>query len=116
VPNLGIFIAKVRAFSRGLDMAKQSSAPRLRSRERTAQSNTASNSAHAAHPLSSLRPANTVVSRKFELVPPTMRHELVSVAAYFRAEARGFAPGHEAEDWLAAEQEINEMIVRRYAL
>ncbi|MGZ8906849.1 MAG: DUF2934 domain-containing protein [Methylobacter sp.] len=25
--------------------------------------------------------------------------------AYFKAENRGFAPGHELEDWLEAEQE-----------
>jgi hypothetical protein len=29
------------------------------------------------------------------------------MAAYFRAERRGFAPGHEIEDWLAAEAELN---------
>jgi hypothetical protein len=33
-------------------------------------------------------------------------HRLVADAAYFRAERRGFVPGHEAEDWLAAEAEI----------
>jgi hypothetical protein len=33
-------------------------------------------------------------------------HSLVAEAAYFRAERRGFVPGHEAEDWLAAEAEI----------
>lgn len=30
-------------------------------------------------------------------------HERVRIAAYFLAERRGFAPGHELEDWLAAE-------------
>jgi hypothetical protein len=93
-------------------MAKQSSALRQRSRERTAQSTTASKPSLASSP----SPANTLVSRKFEMVPPTLRHELVSVAAYFRAEARGFAPGHDVEDWLAAEQDIDEMIIRRYGL
>ncbi|MCU0836087.1 MAG: DUF2934 domain-containing protein [Chromatiaceae bacterium] len=28
-------------------------------------------------------------------------------AAYFKAERRGFAPGHELEDWLEAEQEAD---------
>jgi hypothetical protein len=28
------------------------------------------------------------------------------MAAYFRAERRGFAPGYEIEDWLAAEAEV----------
>jgi len=32
--------------------------------------------------------------------------EAVQLAAYFRAEARGFEPGHEMDDWLEAEKEI----------
>ena len=31
---------------------------------------------------------------------------MISQAAYFLAEQRGFAPGHDVEDWLAAEQRI----------
>lgn len=35
----------------------------------------------------------------------------IAAAAYFRAMQRGFAPGHELEDWLAAEAEIaNSML------
>lgn len=30
----------------------------------------------------------------------------IAEAAYYRAERRGFAPGHELEDWLAAQEEI----------
>ena len=30
----------------------------------------------------------------------------VAVAAYYRAERRGFAPGRELEDWLTAESEL----------
>ncbi len=30
----------------------------------------------------------------------------VQEAAYYRAQARGFAPGNELEDWLAAEKEV----------
>lgn len=35
------------------------------------------------------------------------RAELVRLAAYFRAERRGFSPGYEVEDWLAAELEVS---------
>lgn len=35
-------------------------------------------------------------------------HAMIADAAYFRAEKRGFQPGHELEDWLAAEQEIQQ--------
>jgi hypothetical protein len=34
------------------------------------------------------------------------RHELVAAEAYYLAERRGFAAGHELEDWVAAEQLI----------
>jgi len=37
------------------------------------------------------------------------RQRLIREAAYFRAEQRGFAPGRELEDWLAAELEIDAM-------
>jgi hypothetical protein len=33
--------------------------------------------------------------------------EQVAIAAYFKAESRGFEPGHELEDWLAAEREVH---------
>jgi hypothetical protein len=42
-----------------------------------------------------------------EAVNEAARHELVAVAAYYRAERRGFAPGSELDDWLAAEAEFN---------
>jgi hypothetical protein len=31
---------------------------------------------------------------------------MIREAAYYRAEKRGFAPGHEFLDWLEAEREI----------
>ena len=36
------------------------------------------------------------------------REMLIATAAYFKAAQRGFAPGGEVEDWLAAEAEFNE--------
>lgn len=35
------------------------------------------------------------------------RHAIIAQAAYFRAKRRGFAPGHELEDWLAAQTEVD---------
>jgi len=35
---------------------------------------------------------------------------MISEGAYLRAERRGFAPGHEAEDWLAAEAEVDALL------
>jgi hypothetical protein len=34
------------------------------------------------------------------------REAMIARAAYFRAQQRGFAGGHELEDWLAAEAEV----------
>lgn len=39
---------------------------------------------------------------------PQHRRARIAEAAYFKAEARGFAPGFEEADWLAAEQEIDQ--------
>jgi hypothetical protein len=35
---------------------------------------------------------------------------MVAEAAYFRSERRGFAPGHEVEDWLACESELDAQV------
>ena len=39
------------------------------------------------------------------------REQRVRMAAYFRAQRRGFEPGHEWEDWLAAEAEVGIAVV-----
>lgn len=36
-----------------------------------------------------------------------VRREEIAREAYFRAERRGFAPGYELEDWLAAEAAVD---------
>ena len=41
---------------------------------------------------------------------PEARHALIAEAAYLRAERRGFAPGQETEDWLAAEIEVDALL------
>jgi hypothetical protein len=55
-------------------------------------------------------------TRKPEIVKTEARANLVPInveeevrrLAYLLAERRGFEPGHEAEDWLAAEREIRQ--------
>ena len=39
--------------------------------------------------------------------PVQSRETRIAVAAYQRAERRGFAPGFELDDWLAAEREVD---------
>ncbi len=38
------------------------------------------------------------------------REQLIAVAAYFRAEQRGFAPGNEMSDWLDAEADLKQIL------
>ena len=41
---------------------------------------------------------------------PEARRTMIAEGAYLRAERRGFAPGHETEDWLAAEAEVDALL------
>jgi hypothetical protein len=43
---------------------------------------------------------------------PEQRAALLAEAAYYRAQKRGFAPGHETEDWLAAETEVDALLLK----
>lgn len=40
------------------------------------------------------------------------REALIAERAYYRAERRGFEPGHELEDWLEAEAEVDVILAR----
>lgn len=42
-----------------------------------------------------------------EAVNERARHRRIAIAAYYRAESRGFTPGGEVEDWLVAEREVD---------
>jgi hypothetical protein len=55
-------------------------------------------------------PAKPGTARTIGFFEPTRRHALICEAAYFRAERRGFCPGQELDDWLAAESEIERTL------
>ena len=38
---------------------------------------------------------------------PEEHHQMIAKAAYLRAQRRGFEAGHELDDWLWAEHEVN---------
>jgi len=40
------------------------------------------------------------------------RETLIAKAAYFRAQRRNFVAGHEVEDWLAAEAEVEQRLAQ----
>jgi hypothetical protein len=60
------------------------------------------------------RPASVALLRGpgFSIVPRIVedRSASIAMAAYRIAERRGFAPGHELEDWLAAENEVDQRL------
>ena len=41
---------------------------------------------------------------------PADFESMIAEAACFKAEQRGFAPGHEITDWLAAEREVEDLL------
>jgi hypothetical protein len=43
------------------------------------------------------------------------RYRLICEAAFLRAERRGFTPGGEVEDWLAAEEEVDRLLSAEHA-
>jgi len=43
-----------------------------------------------------------------------VRRAMIAEAAYLRAERRGFAPGNEREDWIAAELEVDALLKARH--
>jgi hypothetical protein len=43
------------------------------------------------------------------------RNEMVQEAAYLRAQARGFEPGQDLADWLAAEHEVDACLFAEIA-
>lgn len=45
-------------------------------------------------------------------VDPQLRHEMIATAAYYLAEQRGFAPGHELQDWYRAQAAIDNELPR----
>ena len=45
------------------------------------------------------------------VIDPERRRALIAEAAFIRAERRNFVPGFEVEDWLAAESEVDTMLL-----
>lgn len=48
-------------------------------------------------------------------VRPEQRQALIERAAYLLAESRGFSPGGELDDWLAAEAEVDRQLSKTEA-
>ena len=46
-----------------------------------------------------------------DAIDPELRHRLISEAAFDRYSKRGFADGHDVEDWLSAEAQIDHLLL-----
>jgi hypothetical protein len=57
-------------------------------------------------------PSNSIVTRSSAYQEPQAREAMIAEAAYHRSAHRGFEPGHEVDDWLAAESEIEGALAR----
>jgi hypothetical protein len=67
----------------------------------------------AAPPVRAKLRGRTIRKLAVAISPATLTHscdgreQMIREAAYLKAARRGFEPGHELEDWLAAEQELD---------
>ena len=66
----------------------------------------------AAAPQKRVTSAGLLGNLELYMVPRVVedRGALIAKTAYLKAERRGFAPGHEIEDWLAAENEVDQRL------
>ena len=61
-------------------------------------------------PSDSVAPITPSPTPTGNFIEPERRQAMIAEAAYFLAERRGFCPGSEFEDWLAAEREIDRAL------
>ena len=61
------------------------------------------------------RPAERQASDSRTKLSPEEVYKLIQESAYFKAKARGFAPGHEVQDWVEAEAEVRRRLEGRAA-
>jgi len=52
-------------------------------------------------------------SKKSRRLQPDMRNQMIAESAYFRALGRGFVGGDTVLDWLAAEDEIDRLLINQ---
>jgi hypothetical protein len=66
-----------------------------------------------ARPSTAPARSNSAVTPTAPFIEPDRRDAMIADAAYFLAEQRDFCPGHELDDWLTAEREIDGVLSSR---
>ena len=77
--------------------------------------NTTTSQSRASKPLQAQRPSKAAPdtpSLQPKLSPEEV-YRLIQESAYFKAKARGFAPGHAVQDWIEAETEVRHRLGHR---
>jgi hypothetical protein len=63
----------------------------------------------SASPVPGAKPNSLVYATPLH-IDATEREAMIRETAYLRAERRGFSPGQELEDWLAAEAQVDHLL------
>lgn len=66
-----------------------------------------------ALPAAAKQRPNSMVARSLVPVTPEQRQAMIAEAAYYLALQRNFEAGHEVEDWLLAESQIEATLTSR---
>jgi hypothetical protein len=69
----------------------------------------AASTARSQNPSTSAARENRAVTQS---VSAEERRRMIAVIAYHRAERRAFTTGHELDDWLASEKEVDALLSR----
>ena len=87
----------------------------MATRPRAGTNRTAKSKLPPSPPTDSPAPDVTDATLKRREIPSfsETREARIAEAAYWRAERRGFQAGHELDDWLAAERQIDSETTRR---
>jgi hypothetical protein len=86
-------------------MAKAKSSAEKPARKTTVR-NVAERTARSAGGPPKSRPSTATEADASVSLSANELHRLIEEAAYFKAKARNFAPGHEVQDWIEAESEV----------
>jgi hypothetical protein len=89
------------------------------SRSPTSKPDPAPRSAKSVPDAPATRPTGGIVvnppGNSASKLSPEEVYRLIQESAYFKAKARGFAPGHEVQDWIEAEAEVRRRLDDRAA-
>lgn len=92
--------AKPRAATKATDKAPAKTAAKAPAAKKTPATSTPNSAVSKP-----ARAPRKMVKRPAALTPDE-RQRMIAIAAYYRAERRGFCQGYELQDWFEAEQEI----------